>query len=100
MKFRNSLSFIPCLTALLAPLAHAQFGSGIVFDPTQSAHAIQQIEQASQMYTTAVTTRNQIVTMYNLAYQMSQLPQNLAARYKADWSQRTSLPAPPNTYGN
>src|SRR5271168_4939690 len=100
MKFRNSLFFIPLLTALFAPLAHAQFGSGIVFDPTQSAHAIQQIEQASQMYTTAVATRNQIVTMYNLAYQMSQLPQNLAARYKADWSQWTSLSAPPNTYGN
>jgi hypothetical protein len=52
------------------------------------------------MYTTAVATRNQIVTMYNLAYQMSKLPQNLEARYKADWSQWTSLSAPANTYGN
>jgi len=86
--------------AMLAPMAHAQFGSGIVYDPTQSAHAIQQIEQGSQIYTTAVATRNQIVTMYNLAYQMSQLPQNLEARYKADWSQWTSLQAPLNTYGN
>jgi hypothetical protein len=85
MKFRTSLLSIAVLTALLAPLAHAQFGSGIVFDPTQSAHAIQQIEQGSEIYTTAVATRNQIVTMYNLAYQMSQ------------W---TSLSAPPNTYGN
>jgi hypothetical protein len=67
---------------------------------TQSAHALQQIEQASQIYTTAVATRNQIVTMYNLAYQMSQLPQDLEARYKADWSQWTSLQAPANTYGN
>jgi hypothetical protein len=100
MKFRTSPLSIAVLIALLAPLAHAQFGSGIVFDPTQSAHAIQQIEQGSEIYTTAVATRNQIVTMYNLAYQMSQLPQNLAARYKADWSQWTSLSAPPNTYGN
>jgi hypothetical protein len=100
MKFRTSLIPIPVFAALLAPLAHAQLGSGIVFDPTQSAHAIEQIEQASQIYTTAVATRNQIVTMYNLAYQMAQLPQNLAARYKADWSQWTSLSAPPNTYGN
>ncbi len=100
MKVRTSLLSIAVLTALLAPLAHAQFGSGIVFDPTQSAHAIQQIEQSSEIYTTAVATRNQIVTMYNLAYQMSQLPQNLAARYKADWSQWTSLSAPANTYGN
>jgi hypothetical protein len=86
--------------ALLAPAAHAQFGSGIVYDPTQRAHAIQQIEQASQLYTTAVATRNQIVTMCNLAHQMAQMPQNLAARYRADWSQWTSLQAPGNTYGN
>jgi hypothetical protein len=86
--------------ALLAPAAHAQFGSGIVYDPMQSAHALQQIEQASQLYTTAVATRNQIVTMYNLAHQMAQMPQNLAARYRADWSQWTSLQAPGNTYGN
>lgn len=79
--------------------AHAQFG-GVVFDPTQSAHALQQIEQGTQIYTTAVATRNQIVAAYNLAYQMSQLPQNLGGRYKADWAQWTSLTPPPNTYGN
>ncbi|WP_260706547.1 hypothetical protein [Edaphobacter flagellatus] len=93
-------TFVPVLASLCAPLAHAQFGSGIVYDPTQSAHAIQQIQQASQLYTTAVATRNQIVSMYNLAYQMSQMPQNLAARYKADWAQWTSLQSTPNTYGN
>jgi hypothetical protein len=91
--------FLAVLTAL-GPAAHAQFGSGIVFDPTQSAHALQQIEQGSQIYTTAVATRNQIVTMYNLAHQMAQMPQNLEARYKADWSQWTSVQAPANTYGN
>jgi hypothetical protein len=99
----KSLRIFTPLLALLsafAPVAHAQFGSGIVYDPTQSVHAIQQIEQGSQLYTTAVATRNQIVTMYNLAFQMSQLPQNLAARYRADWSQWTSLQAPANTYGN
>lgn len=95
------LVFASALASLCAPpLAHAQFGSGIVYDPTQSAHAIQQIEQASQLYTTAVATRNQIVTMYNLAFQMSQMPQNLQARYKADWSAWSSLQSTPNTYGN
>jgi hypothetical protein len=88
------------LVLALMSMAHAQFGSGIVYDPTQSAHALQQIEQGSQMYTTAVATRNQIVTMYNLAHQMAQMPQNLEARYKTDWSQWTSLQAPANTYGN
>lgn len=100
MKFRKPSISITALVLALAPLAHAQFGSGIVFDPTQSTHALQQIEQGSQLYTTAVATRNQIVTMYNLAYKMSQMPQNLEARYKADWSQWTSLQGPANSYGN
>ncbi len=100
MKSVKTLLPVCALALLLAPAAHAQFGSGIVYDPTQSVHAIQQIEQGSQLYTTAVDTRNQIVSMYNLAYQMSQLPQNLGTRYRADWSQWTSLQSTPNTYGN
>ncbi len=114
MKFSKSLLPILAVVLALAPMAQAQFGSGIVYDPTQSAHAFQQIEQGAQelnnwqqhllkeaqIYTTAEQTRTQVVTMYNLAYQMSTMPQNLAARYKADWSQWQSLTAPPNTYGN
>ena len=95
--------------AMLAPAAHAQFGSGIVYDPTQSAHAIEQIEQGSQnlqraeqIYTTTYKTMNQVIAAYNLAYQMSRMPQNLAARYKSDflmWTNLSSMSAP-NTYGN
>jgi hypothetical protein len=104
--------FLVVLTALLAPAAHAQFGSGIVYDPTQSAHAIQQLSQGEQelqkwaqelqkweqhlqkeeqIYTTAYQTMNQVIAAYNLAYQMSRMPQNLAARYKSDFSQWTNL---------
>jgi hypothetical protein len=121
MKFSKSLFPILSIVLSLAPMAHAQFGSGIVYDPTQSAHAIQEIQQGesqlqkwatelnnwqqhllkeAQIYTTAEQTRTQIVTMYNLAYQMATMPQNLEARYKADWAQWENLAAPPNTYGN
>jgi hypothetical protein len=121
MKTSKSLFSVLATVLTLAPMAHAQFGSGIVYDPTQSAHALQQIEQGesqlqkwatelnnwqqhllkeAQIYTTAEQTRTQIVTMYNLAYQMSTMPQNLAARYRADWTQWQSLAAPPNVYGN
>ncbi len=121
MKLVRMLALIFSLSSLLVPTAHAQFGSGIVYDPTQSAHAIQEIQQGEQqlqkwgmemqkweqhlltqgqIFTTAVQTRNQIVTSYNLAYQMSRMPQNLEARYKTDWAQWSSLAAPPNTYGN
>jgi hypothetical protein len=113
MKFSKSLVPILAVVLSLAPMAQAQFGSGIVYDPTQSAHALQQIEheaqelnnwtqhllKEAQIYTTAVQTRSQIVTMYNLAYQMSRMPQNLEARYKTDWTQWSSLAAPPNAYG-
>jgi hypothetical protein len=113
MKFNRFLFAILAFVLSLAPTAHAQFGSGIVYDPTQSAHALQQIEheaqelnnwtqhllKEAQIYTTAEQTRTQIVTMYNLAYQMSTMPQNLEARYKTDWSQWSSLIAPPNAYG-
>lgn len=100
MKIRF-LGLLTLASSLYAPLSHAQiFGSGIVYDPTQSAHAIHQIEQASRLYTTAVATRNQIIALYNLAYQMSQMPQNLAARYRSEWAQWTSLQSTPNTYSN
>lgn len=106
MKSATFLFPILLSTILLAPMAHAQFGSGIVFDPTQSAHAVQQIEQgvhrlqtAQQIYTTTYRTMNQVIAAYNLAYQMSRMPQDLAARYKADFAMWTNLSAP-NTYGN
>jgi hypothetical protein len=79
---------------------HAQlFGSGIVYDPTQSAHAISQIREAQQLYTTASQTRDQIIQTYNLAHQMAQMPQNLYRRYSAEFARWTSLSAT-NTYGN
>ncbi|WP_353071976.1 hypothetical protein [Tunturiibacter gelidiferens] len=121
MTKTRTILFTLLTSFLSAGAAHAQFGSGIVYDPTQSAHALQQLQQGAselqkwttelndwqehlqkeaQIYTTAEETRTQIVTMYNLAYQMSTMPQNLAARYKADFARWSNLAAPPNTYGN
>jgi len=93
VKFRFP---ILVLTVLLAPAAHAQW---TVFDPANYANALNEFRQLQQTYTTAVETRNQIITAYNLAYQMSRMPQNLSARYKSDFSQWTNLSAP-DTYGN
>ena len=95
MKFKLA-SLLVVLAVLLAPSAHAQW---TVFDPTNYANALNEFHQLQTMYTTAVETRNQVIAAYNLAYQMSQMPQNLAARYRSDFSQWTTLSAP-NTYGN
>src|SRR6185437_6819684 len=93
-------------TAFLAAIlgvspAHAQLGSGIVFDPTQSAHAVQQIAQANQIYTTAVATTRNVIAAYNLAQRMASLPHTLYTSYsnlgRQEW---TTLTYPANTYGN
>jgi hypothetical protein len=87
--------------AASAPTARAQFGSGIVFDPTQSGHAVQQIAQARQMYTTTVETTRNVIAAYNLAQRMASLPQSLYSSYsnlgRQEW---TVLTHPANTYGN
>jgi hypothetical protein len=119
MKSLRVYCLIFTVATVVAPCAHAQFGSGVVFDPTQSGHAVVQIQQGEQqlqkwatelekweqhlqkeekIYNTALQTKNQIVSAYNLAYQMSRMPQNLEARYKAQWSKWTTMSAP-DTYG-
>ncbi len=105
----------------LVPLAHAQFGSGIVYDPTQSGHAIvqieheeqsinnqmQQIENGQKVFTntvkiaeTAIQTYNQIVQQYNLYHQMMLAPQNLYSRFLSPMSDLRMLEQTSNTYGN
>jgi hypothetical protein len=54
----------------------------------------QHLQKEEQIYTTAYQTMNQVIAAYNLAYQMSRMPQNLAARYKADFAQWTNLTNP------
>ena len=89
---RTSLTLAAMLSLLPATIAHAQFGSGIVYDPTQSAHAItqieheersisnqiQQIENGQQIFSntvkianTALQTYNQVRQQYNLDRQMT-----------------------------
>ena len=97
----------------IGPHAFAQFGSGIVYDPTQGAHAIQQIQQfnqqiykaeqqiqkAEQIYTTAVQTRNTVVSAYNLAHQLSMAPHQLYQHFVTPWTNWNTVVAV-NTYGN
>ncbi len=109
------------LAALLQPAAHAQFGSGIVFDPTQSGHAIiqieheeqsisnqmQQIENGQQIFSntvkiasTALQTYNQIVQQYNLYHQMMMAPQMLYSRFLSPRTDLMMMQQVSNTYGN
>jgi hypothetical protein len=109
------------LAAALHPAAHAQFGSGIVYDPTQSAHAItqieheersisnqfQQIEQGQQIFsntvkiaTTALQAYNVAKQQYNLVHQMTLAPRMLYSRFLSPRSDLLLLQQISNTYGN
>jgi hypothetical protein len=79
--------------------AQAQFG-GVVFDPTQSAHAIEQIAQGQQIFTNTVTLANNAIAAYNLAYQMSLAPQSLYEPYLSPSTYWILLDQAANTYGN
>src|SRR3984957_9640198 len=103
------------------PAANAQFGSGIVYDPTQSAHAVvqieheeqsisnqfQQIEQGQQIFsntvkiaTTALQAYNVAKQQYNLVHQMVLAPSMLYRRFLSPTSDLVLLQQISNTYGN
>ena len=100
-EMKTSLLLAALALAGAAPAGYAQFGSGIVFDPTQSAHAAQQILQANQLYTTTLKTTQNVIGAYNLAQRMSAAPsslylqyENLGRQFWVPWTQ------PADTYGN
>jgi hypothetical protein len=109
------------LATALQPAAHAQFGSGIVYDPTQSAHALVQIEnegrslqnEATQIETgtqiftntvkiaaTALQTYNTVQQQYNLYRQMMLAPSLLYQRFLSPRSDLMLMQQIGNTYGN
>ncbi|HEV2133954.1 MAG TPA: hypothetical protein VGR47_06790 [Terracidiphilus sp.] len=91
------LAFAPLMAAATA---HAQFGSGIVYDPTQSAHAIQQIEQGQNIFTNSVKLADNAIATYNLAHQMAMAPQSLYQPFLSPSSYWMMLNQAANTYGN
>ena len=109
------------LAATLQSPAHAQFGSGIVFDPTQAGHAVaqieneqrsianevRQIEQGQQIFTNTVKIATTALQAYNVAKQQYQLthqmvlaPRMLYARFLSPTSDLLLLQQISNTYGN
>jgi hypothetical protein len=108
------------LAAALQPAALAQFG-GVVFDPTQSVHAVtqiqqqeqsisnqfQQIEQGQQIFTntvkiatTALQTYNTVMQQYQLTHRMILAPSMLYQRFLSPATDLRLLQQIQNTYGN
>jgi len=79
--------------------ASAQFGFGIVYDPTNYANALLRYAELQQQLVQLKNSYTQLITQYNLALQMSRNLQNMPARYQAQFSQWRNTPAG-NTYQN
>jgi hypothetical protein len=109
------------LAITIQPVAHAQFGSGVMFDPTQAGHAVsqieneeksianeaRQIEQGQQIFTntlkiatTALQAYNVAKQQYELSHQMILAPRMLYARFLSPTSDLMMLQQISNTYGN
>ena len=109
------------LAVAFQPAAHAQLGSGIVLDPTQSAHAIvqigneeksianeaEQIAQGQQIFTNTVKIATTALQAYNVANQQYQLvhqmilaPTMLYQRFLSPQSDLMLMQQISNTYGN
>jgi hypothetical protein len=95
--FLFTTAAVACLMG--GTFAQGQLG-GVVFDPTQSAHAIEQIAQGQQIFTNTVTLANNAIAAYNLAYQMSLAPQSLYEPYLSPSTYWMLLNQAANTYGN
>ena len=97
---KKALLFAAIAWAMAAQESYAQFGSGVVFDPTQSAHAIEQIEQGQNIFTNTVKLADNAIATYNLAHQMAMAPQSLYQPFLSPSSYWMMLNQAANTYGN
>jgi cell division protein FtsB len=96
---KRPIALIPLLLALTVGPAPAQFGSGIVYDPTNYHNAVlrylqlqRQLQQLQQMF-------NVTMQQYQFMQTQARQVQNMAARYRAIPSQWSNLTAA-NTLGN
>src|SRR3989475_12855057 len=79
--------------------ASAQFGSGIVYDPTNYHNALLRYYQLQQHLIQLQKSYAKITGQLNLAMQMARFVQNMPARYRAVFSQWRNVTAL-NTFGN
>lgn len=98
MRFHLTTAILAATFGVLP--AYAQLGSGIVYDPTQSAHAIEQIQQGQNIFTNSVKLADNAIATYNLAHEMSLAPQSLYQPFLSPSSYWMALNQAANTYGN
>jgi hypothetical protein len=95
---RKLLVFV-LVMGLAVGTASAQFGSGIVYDPTNYHNALLRYFQLQQQLIQLQKSYAQIVAQYNFALRMARYVQTMPSRYRARFSTWRNALAP-NTLGN
>src|SRR5258705_1204504 len=99
MNVRKKIWIALLAIGLTAGAAAAQFGGGIVYDPTNYSNAVLRYQQLQQHLIQLQQTYAKVLAHYNLAMQMARNLQNMPARYRALFSQWRNGSAL-NTFGN
>src|SRR4029077_2939923 len=98
-KMKRKTLILLLITGLCVATASAQFGVGIVYDPTHYSNALLRYYQLQQHLLQLRASYAQLVAQYNFAVRMAKNIQNMPARYRAQLSQWRNTSAS-NTYGN
>jgi hypothetical protein len=96
---KKKIPAVVLILILSVGTASAQFGSGIVYDPTNYQNALLRYYQLQQHLIQLQQNVAKVTAHLNLALQMAQFVKNMPARYRAvfsQWRNVTSL----NTFGN
>src|ERR1700693_850112 len=96
---KKKIPAVLLILILCVGTASAQFGSGIVYDPTNYQNALLRYQQLQQHLLQLQKSYNQITNQLNLAMQMATFIRNMPARYRALFSQWRNVTSP-NTFGN
>jgi hypothetical protein len=99
MKKFLTITLIVLALAAMPGRANAQFGSGIVYDPTNFHQALLRYAQLIAQLNQLRATYMQIMNAYQLAQRMSQGLPNMQTRYATTWSP-WGYGSAQNTYGN
>lgn len=96
---RSAAAIILAVLLLTPVVSQAQFGSGIVYDPTNYSNAVLRYQQLQQHLVQLQQTVAKVTAQLNLAIQMSQYIHNMPARYQATFSRWRAFTSG-DAYGN
>ena len=96
---KRKILILVLVMGLCIGTASAQFGFGIVYDPTNYGNALLRYYQLEQHLVQLKNSYAQLVAQYNFAVQMAKNIQNMPTRYRAQFSQWRNTVAQ-DSYGN